>query len=340
MHKFPARHLALGSLVCLAAFGAQAQSNVKVYGLLDLSLTSSKDAATSATAKISQKSVDSGKMTTSFYGISGTEDLGGGLSALFKLEGFLRADTGEQARNSTDDQFSRTAHVGLSHKNYGTLTMGRNMTALWSSSLTYNAFGNSLGYSPTMRHYFGPNQNATTGDMSWKDSIAYSSPNLSGFTFGGAWASKENASGGTSNGSNWSVNASYVMGPWAAAIVVQDVKKDTTVALADTHTTQLNGSYDFGVAKVFLQYGEVENDTTHIDRKLTDLSVRVPVGKGAVIAAWGLNTPETGANRKTTSVGYVYPLSKQTDVYAVGMYDKMGSFDSGYSYSAGMRLRF
>lgn len=335
MKNIPARHVALGSLLCLAAFGAQAQSNVKMYGLIDLSVGSSKAAGST----VSQTTVDSGKMTTSFYGISGSEDLGNGLSALFKLEGFMRADTGEQGRSNTDDQFSRTAHVGLSHKDYGTLTLGRNMTALWVSSLNFNAFGNSVGYSPTMRHYFAPGQSAATGDMSWKDSVAYSSPKFAGFTFGGAWASKENASGGLSNGGNWSLNAGYSQGPWAAAVVVQDVKKDTTVALSDSKTTQLNGSYDFGVAKLFLQYGEVDY-TTAADRKLTDISVRVPAGKGAFIAAWGQNDPDTGADRKTTSVGYVYNLSKLTDVYLVGMHDKLEGASSGHSYSAGMRVRF
>lgn len=336
MHKFPARHLALGSLVCLAAFGVQAQSNVKVYGLLDMSFGSSKAVGST----VSQTTVDSGKMTTSYYGLAGSEDLGGGLSAQFKLEGFLRADTGEQGRNGTDPQFARAANIGLAHKDYGTLTMGRQANALYVTLLKFNAFGDSFGYSPTIRHYFGAGQAAVTGDNGWGDSVSYSSPTFSGFNFGAAWASSENASGGQSNGHNWNVNASYAQGPWAATLVVHDVQKDGTAAVADTHTTHVSGSYDFGVAKVFLQYGEVENETTLNDRKLTDISVRVPAGKGAVIVAWGKNDPDTGAERKTTSFGYTYPLSKQTDLYAVGMHDKLTGSSSGYSYSAGMRLRF
>ncbi len=334
MNHAPARHLALGSLLCLAAFGASAQSNVKLYGTLDLGVGYSKAIGTA----VSQTTVDSGKMTTSFYGLSGSEDLGGGLSALFKLEGFLRADTGEQGRNNTDMQFARAANIGLAHKDYGSLTLGRAATPLYVTLLKFNAFGDSFGYSPTIRHYFGAGQAAVTGDNGWSDSIGYSSPSFSGFTFGATWASKESF---TNVGSNWSVNASYGQGPWAAALVVHDVKKDSaTATLNDTHTTHVSGSYDFGVAKVFLQYGEVENDTTFNDRKLTDLSVRVPYGKGAFIAAWGQNNPDTGATRKTTSVGYVYPLSKLTDIYVVGMSDKQTGLTSGYGYSAGMRLRY
>lgn len=334
MNHAPARHLALGSLLCLAAFGASAQSNAKLYGTLDLGIGYSKAIGTA----VSQTTIDSGKMTTSFYGFSGSEDLGGGLSAQFKLEGFLRADTGEQGRNNTDMQFARAANIGLAHKDYGSLTLGRAATPLYVTLLKFNAFGDSFGYSPTIRHYFGAGQAAVTGDNGWSDSIGYSSPSFSGFNFGATWASKESF---TSVGSNWSVNASYGQGPWAAALVVHDVKKDSaSAALNDTHTTHVSGSYDFGVAKVFLQYGEVENDTTFNDRKLTDLSVRVPYGKGAFIAAWGQNNPDTGATRKTTSVGYVHPLSKLTDIYVVGMSDKQTGLTSGHGYSTGMRLRF
>ena len=140
------------------------------------------------------ETVESGKMTTSYYGLSGSEDLGGGLSGLFKLESFLRADNGEQGRFGGDTQFSRTASVGLAHKDYGQLTLGRNTTALFASTLSFNAFGDSFGYSPSIRHYFGSGQNAVTGDTGWSDSVAYASPNWNGWRFGAASAAKEAAS--------------------------------------------------------------------------------------------------------------------------------------------------
>ena len=94
------KHLALGSAVFLTALGAQAQSSVSVYGLLDLSMGSTK-----APGGSSVKTVDSGKMTTSYFGFGGKEDLGGGLSAVFKLESFMRAHTGAQGRFDGDTAF-------------------------------------------------------------------------------------------------------------------------------------------------------------------------------------------------------------------------------------------
>lgn len=337
MHLAKPVPLALAATLALAAFGAQAQSQVKVYGLVDLSIGSSQEAGIDKPVK---SAVDSGKMTTSYYGLSGSEDLGGGLSALFKLESFLRADSGEQGRFSGDPQFSRTASVGLAHKDYGTLTLGRNTTALFLSTLSFNAFGDSFGYSPSIRHYFGSGQNAVTGDTGWSDSIAYASPSWNGWRFGVAGAAKE-ASTGSSNGDNWSANLAYASGPLAAALVLQDVKKDgSTATVADTRTTQINVCYDFGVAKLFGQYATVENRSTGIDRDLSGLGVRVPAGPGALIAQWGQNSPATGAERNTYSVGYLYPLSRQTELYAAAMKDELDGQPSGHSYSAGMRLRF
>ena len=337
MHVSKSAPLALAVTLALAAFGAQAQSQVRVYGLIDLSLGSSQDVGVGKPVK---NAIDSGKMTTSYYGLSGSEDVGGGLSALFKIESFLRADNGEQGRFSGDAQFARTASVGLSHKELGTLTLGRNTTALFLSTLSFNAFGDSFGYSPSIRHYFGSGQNAVTGDTGWSDSIAYSSPSWKGWRFGAASAAKEANASTASNGGNWSVNLAYASGPLAAALVVQDVEKDGASTVADTRTTQLNASYDFGVAKLFAQYATVENRSSGIDSDLSGLGVRMPAGPGALIAQWGRNSPDSGAERNTYSVGYLYPLSKQTELYAAAMKDDLDGQPSGHSYSAGMRLRF
>lgn len=337
MHFAKPAPLALAAALALAAFGAQAQSQVKVYGLVDLSIGSSQEVGVGKPVK---STLDSGKMTTSYYGLSGSEDLGGGLSGLFKLESFLRADTGEQGRFTNDAQFSRTASVGLSHKDYGTLTLGRNTTALFLSTLSFNAFGDSFGYSPSIRHYFGSGQNAVTGDTGWSDSVAYASPSWNGWRFGAASAAKEANASTASNGGNWSVNLAYASGPLAAALVVQDVEKDGSATVADTRTTQLNASYDFGVAKLFAQYATVENRSSGIDSDLSGLGVRVPAGPGALIAQWGQNSPDSGAERNTYSVGYLYPLSKRTELYATAMKDELDGQPSGHSYSAGMRLRF
>ena len=330
------------ALACLAvtALGAHAQSSVTLFGLVDMSIGSNK-----APGGLRQTGVDSGKMTTSYFGLRGSEDLGGGLSAVFRLEGFLLADTGASGRFPGDTLFSRTASVGLSSKTLGTLTLGRNTTPLFLSTVSFNPFGDSYGYSPSTRHYF--TSGTATGDSAWNNSALYTSPEFGGFKFGviGAAAATKSTGAGSSNGSNWGANVGYAGGPLSAALVYQSVKKDETRPVPasvqnDTRTWQLNGAYDFTVAKAFAQYGEVKNTTTDNRYRISELGARVPVGAGAVLAAWGRVAPKTGPDRNTVSLGYDYNLSKRTDIYAVAMRDKLDNLSAGSSYSVGVRHRF
>ena len=328
------------ALLAVTALGAQAQSSVTLFGLVDMSIGSNK-----APGGLRQTGVDSGKMTTSYFGLRGSEDLGGGLSAVFRLEGFLQADTGASGRFAGDTLFSRTASVGLSSKSFGTLMLGRNTTPLFISTVSFNPFGDSYGYSPSTRHYF--TSGTVTGDSAWNNSALYTSPEFGGFKFGviGAAAATQSTGAGSSNGSNWGANVGYAGGPLSAALVYQSVKKDETRSVPasvqnDTRTWQLNGAYDFTVAKAFAQYGEVKNTTTDNRYRISELGARVPVGEGAVLAAWGRVAPKTGLDRNTVSLGYDYNLSKRTDVYAVAMRDKVDTLSVGSSYSVGVRHRF
>lgn len=321
------------SLAALAVFGAalpaaQAQSSVTLFGLVDLSIGSNKAPGGERT-----NNVDSGKMTTSHFGFRGSEDLGGGLAAVFRLEHFMRSDTGEAGRFPGDAFFARNATVGLTHTAAGSLTIGRNTTPLFVATVNFNAFGDSYGYSPAIRHVF--TSGTVSGDSGWNDSAQFQSASFGGFRLGLIGALGEG-----SNGRNWGVNAGYTGGAFAASLVVQDVEKGGAAAVADTRTTQLAASYDFGAAKVFGQLAKVDNRSVVNEYRLANLGVRVPVGGGALLAQWGRISPDTGADRGTLSIGYDHHLSKRTDVYLVGMRDKIDGLSAGSSVSAGVRHRF
>ena len=73
------------SLISIAILGAMsnvamAQSNVVMYGIVDAGLTSERGGAAGNVTK-----VQSGVASASRIGFKGTEDLGSGLSAIFKL---------------------------------------------------------------------------------------------------------------------------------------------------------------------------------------------------------------------------------------------------------------
>ncbi len=325
------RSTLIAASAALALSGAaMAQSSVTLSGLLDLSAGQSKAAGSSNKVW----GVDNGQMTTSWFGVSGSEDLGGGLSALFTLQSFMRADTGASGRFGADTFWARNAFVGLSSSSLGKVTIGRNTTPFFVTTLSFSPFGDSFGYSPSIRHYF--TSGTLTGDSGWSDSVLYTSPKLGGATLQLFMAAAEAGS----NGRNHGVNLRWGAGAFDSALSWQDVKKDGTTAVADTRSWQAAASYDFGVARLFGQFGNVANKTSGNEYDLADLGASVPVGNGKIIAQWGQIKPETGAKRKTFSAGYDYFLSRRTDLYAVAMSDKIDGQSSGSAFSVGIRHRY
>ncbi|MDN3922736.1 porin [Roseateles violae] len=328
--KTASTRIATAALLALAAGAASAQSKVTLYGLMDMSVGSTKNVGGEAII-----GAESGKMSTSYFGLSGTEDLGNGLSAFFTLDSFMRMDSGASGRFNGDAFWARNAFVGLSSKDLGTVRAGRNTTPLFVSTLLFNAFGDSFGYSPSIRHYF--TSGTVTGDSGWSDSVQYLTPTWSGFSAGAIIAAGEGA-----GGKNYGVNAGYNSGAFASALVWQHAYKDpsTTSPLDNTETWQLNGSYDFGAAKLFGQYGEVDNKSIHRDYKIFGLGATINVGAGKILAQYGQISASAGPDRKTFSIGYDYWLSKRTDLYLVGMSDQLDGQSDGASYSLGLRHRF
>jgi predicted porin len=319
--------LLAGLTLATVSASASAQSNVNLYGLVDLSIS-----RTQAPGGAALKGVESGKMTTSFWGVRGSEDLGGGLKAVFTIESFMRNDTGEAGRFGGDAFWARNAFVGL-EGGFGTVTLGRNTTTLFVQTLIFNALGDSFGFSPSIRHYF--TSGTVTGDTGWADSVRYALPKM-----GGLSATVMAAAGEGNGGRNTSASALYFSGAFGAGLAWQTVKKGSTVQ--DTNAWQLAASYDLKSVKLFGQFGSVDNKNTGRDYDILGFGATVPVaaGSGLVRAQFGQVKPDVGAKRSTWTVGYSHNLSKRTEVYGAYMSDKLSGTGSGNNYSVGVRHRF
>lgn len=115
-----------------AALPALAQSSLTLYGIVDVAART-QTGLTAAYARSPSDStvVASGVGPTSRWGVRGTEDLGGGLRALFNLESGINVDTGAQANALT--YFDRASIVGLAG-GWGQVTLGRQNTLLADSA--------------------------------------------------------------------------------------------------------------------------------------------------------------------------------------------------------------
>ncbi len=323
-----------------------AQSSVSLYGLVDLSAGSFQDAG-----GLRQKRLDNGNLSTSYFGLGGTEDLGGGLAASFALESFLRADSGRAGRVAVDASprsdvfFARAANVSLKSP-AGTVTLGRSTTTLFISTLIFNPFVDSFGYSPAIRQYY---ISSLLGDSGWSNSIKYQSPSFSGLS--GTLHVSAGEGAPKSVGSNIGGHLLYFGGPIAATAAWQRVKSDTDFRFSttlppgfkDQAAWQLGASYDLKVAKLFGQIGRVTTDAT-VDTtvKIAQLGASAPLGGGSLLASWGRATFTGGrtGTSSTVSLGYDYFLSKRTDVYAIVVNDRFTALSTGNSFSVGVKHKF
>jgi predicted porin len=354
LNKTPDTHFRLSRLAGAAAAGllamgsVQAQSSVQAYGLIDINVGSFQNAG-----GVKIKRMDSGDMSTSYIGFKGREDLGGGLSANFQLESFFLGDSGAASRVPGVDVFwARNANVSLSG-GFGTVKLGRQGPPLFVSTLIFNAFGDSFGFSPSIRQYYNaPGGTPLVGDSGWNNAIGYSTPSMGGFSANLLVAAGEGAA--TAKGKNIGGNVLYFGGPFAFTVAAQKVQAQGVLGRGisafpgfDSQTAfQVGGSYDLGFAKLFAQYGKIStNATADVDTKTLNLSATVPLSAGAIKVAYGsskMSTQGSAAEPKSTilTAGYTYALSKRTELYAVYMLDKYTGKSNGTNLATGVKHTF
>jgi predicted porin len=196
---------ALGACV----FDAWAQTNLAFYGSIDSGVTHISNVAGGKLTR-----VDSGNLQPDRIGVRGTEDLGGGLKAVFNPEIGYVTDTGAQI--SPAKLFNRSAYVGVGNS-LGTLSFGR------QNNFMFDMVGkNSNGFLLGSFYAFHPGNiddltNAGANDNAVK---LVMSP-LSGLTLGAMVALGEQADDSARNRS-FSLGAQYSDGPLKIAAALSD----------------------------------------------------------------------------------------------------------------------
>ena len=324
--------------VALSAAGAAGAQTAVLYGLLDASGTRIKPVG----GEDYLLHLTSGNMQTPFIGVRGSEDLGGGLRAVYRLESYLRVDTGGAGRDPGDAFWAREASVGLSGS-FGTTVLGRTPTPLWLAMTSFNPFGESFGFSPTVRQYFG---GAMLGDTRWDNSLSYTNNPRDPLRVVFSTNTDDTTAGG-SNGHNVGLSVSYISGPFAATVVAERIRNSSQpLPPGFDRQTVLHGAatYDFQFLRVYGQAGQIKTQATE-DATTTSyqLGAAVPFGTSLVMIAYGyqrVSTPLQATTDRIASIAYDYFLSKATDIYVAASYERLGSLSSGNSIAGGVRLRF
>ena len=312
----------LVALAALAATASFAQSNVTLYGTLDASYGSATNVA-----KGTINTVHDSAVSSSVWGLRGSEDLGGGLKAIFNVESDVSIQSGSAKTDSTADRsagsdalFRRAANVGLAG-GFGEITLGRRISpSILNSSSTAVLGGNSVG---TANHV----AQGTAADFFTKNAITYVTPNLGGFTgtiqYGlAAGYDGTTATAATSDAGKYATTAgslTYGNGPLNAGIGFQNV--NNAAGALDHGVTNYRVSYAInaltlaigaqqvrvGDAAAFqATYGPAQASTSNV------YSAGYQVNPNLVVGATLTRNDAVGTQ---TNMQARYSLSKRTTAY-------------------------
>lgn len=307
------KSLLAAAVIAALPFAAQAQTSVTMYGIADANI-GMKDAG--GTTK-NFFAVESGGQSTSRWGVRGSEDLGGGLSAVFQFEAGVKTDTG-----ASDAAFwQRTSTVGLAG-GFGTVRLGRTYTPSFLQQgswdvLGYGLYGNHLSWSVNPTN-LGTNS-ATAGSVRFSNGVFYNSPNWGGFTVNAAYSAGEQNTAPTSRGNAFSLAANYAHKVFSVG-GYYDSENNTATPVAKLKRYGVGGGMNFGPARVLASYSIADPDGASNKAKFMSVGAGVKLGAGEVLVQYTDARQEVaaGTEPKTQTIGlaYVHSLSKRTNLYA------------------------
>ncbi len=321
--------IALAALTALAG-SAFAQSSVSVSGRLDLGYSDKElDVKATTNSNTASKTIGAGLLGTSFLAFSGSEDLGGGLKANFRVES---AWSGSAATTLGDRGLWAELQGG-----FGSLRAGNQNTFARD---TWTSFSQAGAINPVgdLNSSTAEDAGGTSGHTAFNTAVRYTTPSFNGFTASAAVSKATVDTTGVKSGSDGSsFGASYTAGKFAAAanqskvttqvasvagvtglsaiyytsagVVTTTAGSNTLIRAAVTAVTAADAyeqeekitsaaaSYDFGVAKVSAIYMKKTQDNSNgtgraLDRDSMTYGISAPLGKSVLFAQYG-----TGSNK-------------------------------------------
>ncbi|WP_175943443.1 porin [Caballeronia sp. BCC1704] len=211
----------LAASASIAPLQAQAQSSVTLYGIIDAGITYVNNTGGSHVVKF-----DDGISYGNRIGFRGTEDLGGGLQAVFALESGFHLGNGSYAFGGAE--FGRQAYVGLASKEWGQVSFGNQLDMTEEFVYLYNISAWASGYAIHQGDFDRMN-----GDR-LPNSVKFLSSNYGGFTFGGMY-SFGNVAGNFHRNSAWSVGGHYAANTFSLGIAYTQLNNPNGIYAFDPY---------------------------------------------------------------------------------------------------------
>lgn len=319
------------AMAALAAAGvASAQSTSTLSGTLDFGLEK--------TASGQALQATNSRNGTTQITWTGTEDLGGGLKANFKVSTSFDATfvAGGAAAAPTNQMFGNNdMFVGVSG-GFGEVRLGRSFNPVFEAGLTANGTKGVTGYASR-------GNTLDNVGVYVSNQVQYLSPRLGGLQLVFSLAPREVTTAGVKNHSGIRLN--YSAGPLVANLAVANNTNGTGAVVGTKNWTHLSAAYDFGLARLMFSFQDDGNNTSNQDSAFV-VSATVPVGAHQFWAQYGVAEAATGSDARILTAGFKYNLSKRTQAYvAVGNRNNANAgFNAaqtkGTGYLAGVQHNF
>jgi predicted porin len=288
--------LLLAALVASLPLAASAQSSVSIYGVADAAIAHEDTGVAGGSRNV----VASGNQSTSRFGFRGTEDIGGGLKAMFNLEAGAQLDTGL----GDSALFGRRAVVGL-EGSFGLVTIGREYSPIADVAGLTDI--NGQGFYGTNLNSF--NAGRLTRRLS--NSVNYKSPSLSGFKLGAAYSAGEQSTGPSQT--LMGVSASYTLGDLYLGAGYHTIERQLS---GDDKEMIVGAAYKVGAIEFRGNYMSADPVGNNNQYEQINAGVSYTFGANKVFGNLQRSELENGARGNGFSLAYSYTLSKRTNVYA------------------------
>ena len=313
---------------------AQGAGGIQIYG----SLTAGAVHRSNLTGGGSVNEVSNSPLAASLIGFRGTEALGGGLTAVFRLESGINTDTGAAGATVAGAAkfWNRQSFVGLGLGPVGTVTLGRQFHAATDRVVqtldVYNAGGTTLHVTPLALfgvNRFVGNDSRADNSVKWRVQVP------GGYTGALSLGLHEGTGGGS-----WSADLGRTTQAFALGAYIYNVRSPTPIAATGARPEHrawgLGGNFQLGPVRPYVHWMDSRVDATTATgsrqrNQILSLGVRAPVGPTTLKAAF---THDKGRNlngvvgrdgtKSTVVLSAEYALSRRTSLYAT-------AFQSSYS---------
>lgn len=308
--------IALATLA-LVSGAAMAQSSVTIYGNIDLGLLTQRNVKANESTELYN-----GGISPSIWGFRGSEDLGGGLKAMFNLESHFSADTGA----GVGGMFRRQANVGFSSASMGTVMFGVQYSPAVLAFAATDPRGLRENFSGLYPWAYNsgalsaaPSTNSDVG-VFLRNAISYSNT-MGPINLAIGYSVAENSATGPTGGAVLALGATY-SGPLTVSAAYQKANyANTSNELSSVYS--LGAGYTMGdlTGKVNYLKGREKSlagvDLTDVAMLGLGLDWKLAANNTVMLAVYSGKDSKTVAASKTTSfvLSDEYALSKRTTLY-------------------------